>query len=90
MSETLTLSTPKKSVPENSPATQGPGLFAWSDRFVHRHIGPNPREIGQMLQTCGFDAAQDELLTRSGPRMGEAARVLADCLASIPALPDGR
>ena len=41
-------------------------------------------------QTCGFDAAQDELLTRSGPRMGEAARVLADCLASIPALPDGR
>jgi iron complex transport system substrate-binding protein len=35
-------------------------------------------------QSCGFDAAQDELLTRSGPRMGEAARVLADCLAALP------
>jgi len=41
-------------------------------------------------QACRFDAAQDELLTRSGPRMGEAARVLADCLAAIPAIPDGR
>lgn len=34
-------------------------------------------------KTCGFELAQFDLLTRPGPRMGEAAGVLADCLASI-------
>src|SRR6185503_8555596 len=27
--------------------------FAWSDRFVARHIGPRPEDLGLMLQTCG-------------------------------------
>lgn len=34
---------------------------------------------------CGFDTAAYELLTRPGPRLGEAARLLADCLARLGA-----
>lgn len=36
---------------------------------------------------CGYTSAQFELLTRSGPRLGEAASLLADCLVSIAAKP---
>ncbi|MFN0184841.1 MAG: ABC transporter substrate-binding protein [Aquabacterium sp.] len=32
---------------------------------------------------CGFDDAQYEMLVRPGPRLGEAAAVLADCLVRI-------
>src|SRR5688572_21348846 len=28
--------------------------FAWSDRFVARHIGPRPQDVERMLQECGF------------------------------------
>ena len=35
-------------------------------------------------QTCGFASARYELLIRPGPRMGEAALLLADCLLSLP------
>jgi iron complex transport system substrate-binding protein len=38
----------------------------------------------QKKRACGFDAARYELLTRPGPRLGEAALVLADCLARLP------
>ena len=34
-------------------------------------------------QTCGFPSARYELIVRPGPRMGEAATVLADCLVSM-------
>jgi iron complex transport system substrate-binding protein len=34
-------------------------------------------------QTCGFSSERYELLIRPGPRMGEAASVLADCLVAI-------
>ena len=34
-------------------------------------------------QTCGFSSERYALITRSGPRMGEAADLLADCLAGI-------
>ena len=34
-------------------------------------------------QSCGFAGARYELLVRPGPRMGEAAGVLADCLVAI-------
>jgi iron complex transport system substrate-binding protein len=33
--------------------------------------------------SCGFASERYELLTRPGPRMGEAAGVLADCLVAI-------
>ena len=35
-------------------------------------------------RSCGFAAPRYELLIRPGPRMGEAALLLADCLASLP------
>ena len=28
--------------------------FAWSDRFVARHIGPRPQDVERMLEQCGF------------------------------------
>jgi iron complex transport system substrate-binding protein len=34
-------------------------------------------------QACGFPSQRYELIVRPGPRMGEAAGVLADCLVSI-------
>ncbi len=34
-------------------------------------------------QSCGFSPERYELLTRPGPRMGEAAQALADCLAGL-------
>ena len=38
-------------------------------------------------QSCGFPSERYELLIRPGPRMGEAAGVLADCLMAIVAKP---
>jgi iron complex transport system substrate-binding protein len=32
---------------------------------------------------CGFETAQYDMLVRPGPRLGEAAHVLADCLARL-------
>ena len=34
-------------------------------------------------RSCGFGVDRYELLIRPGPRMGEAALVLADCLVAI-------
>lgn len=36
-------------------------------------------------RSCGLDEAGYELLTRPGPRLGEAARAIADCLSQLPA-----
>lgn len=36
-------------------------------------------------RTCGFTTQRQDLLMRPGPRMGEAAAVIADCLAEIGA-----
>ncbi len=33
---------------------------------------------------CGFDSAQGDVLVRPGPRMGEAAALLVDCLRRLP------
>jgi len=37
----------------------------------------------QRGKRCGFTPAQYDLLVRPGPRLGEAARVLSDCLARL-------
>jgi iron complex transport system substrate-binding protein len=37
----------------------------------------------QRGQSCGFTAGRFEMLVRPGPRLGEAARALADCLVTI-------
>jgi iron complex transport system substrate-binding protein len=34
-------------------------------------------------QACGFETERYELLIRPGPRMGEAAIALADCVAGL-------
>lgn len=36
-------------------------------------------------RVCGFSPERYEFLIRPGPRMGEAALILADCLAGLPA-----
>ena len=55
-----------------------------------RNLAEMPKRPGwnrlvalQNRQACGFSAARYELLTRPGPRLGEAAQVLADCLAHL-------
>lgn len=35
-------------------------------------------------QHCGFAASQYDVLVRPGPRLGEAAELMADCLAVLP------
>jgi iron complex transport system substrate-binding protein len=37
----------------------------------------------QQAQICGFDVEQYELLIRPGPRLGQAALLMADCLAAL-------
>lgn len=57
---------------------------------VDRSLRDMPRRPGwgalralREHQTCGFEGPRYELLVRPGPRMGEAARLLADCLAAL-------
>lgn len=35
-------------------------------------------------RACGFEERRHDVLVRPGPRLGEAAAILADCLASLP------
>ena len=44
----------------------------------------------QMRRSCGFAPERYELLIRPGPRLGEAALLLADCLARLPEIVDAR
>lgn len=37
-------------------------------------------------RSCGFETARYEVLIRPGPRMGEAALLIADCLAKMPSV----
>ena len=41
-------------------------------------------------QVCGFPHARFELLIRPGPRLGEGALAIADCLGGLPAREGGR
>ncbi|WP_292451956.1 ABC transporter substrate-binding protein [Methylibium sp.] len=57
---------------------------------VQREIDAMPRRPGwrhlralQQQRTCGFAAGRYEMLVRPGPRLGEAALQLADCLAML-------
>ena len=54
MSEMLTAPSNVK-----SPSAAGhPQSFAWSDRFVRRHIGPDDGQTRQMLELCGFSSLE--------------------------------
>ena len=59
---------------------------------VDRDVAAMPQRPGwQQLpalrqgRQCGFPHARYELLIRPGPRLGEAAELLADCLQRLPA-----
>jgi iron complex transport system substrate-binding protein len=39
---------------------------------------------------CSFEPARWDLLVRPGPRLGEGALAVADCLAGLPAPAPGR
>ena len=61
---------------------------------AQRNLADMPRRPGwsalralQRRRTCGFDSEHYELLVRPGPRLGEAARALADCLVALNELP---
>ena len=45
--------------------------------------GWNTLRALRLRRSCGFDAEHYEVLVRPGPRMGEAALALADCLATL-------
>ena len=40
--------------------------FAWTDRFVTRHIGPNAAEVRAMLKVCGLESL-DDLVAKTVP-----------------------
>src|ERR1041384_2236512 len=58
MSEKLTaVKSPESSSPAVSSANPtAASPFAWSDRFVQRHIGPGTSEVSEMLKLCGFSS----------------------------------
>src|ERR1051326_678342 len=61
MSETLTAVSPQEETgrPDSLTAEAGISkLFAWSDRFLRRHIGPAQEDVAQMLEVCGFESLE--------------------------------
>ena len=85
-----------ESVSEPLKQNQSPdatGIPAHPDQFVHRHIGPNAAEAGEMLASIGFKNL-DELIAAAVPeniRLGRplqlpAARTESEALASLKAL----
>ena len=61
---------------------------------VQREVQTRPGRPGwqglealQHGRICGFETTRYEVLIRPGPRMGEAALLIADCLAKLPPAP---
>jgi hypothetical protein len=52
----------------------GPSPLDWHDGFVHRHIGPRPGDIAEMLAALGFDASTPSSTRSSPPRFASTAR----------------
>jgi len=48
-----------------------------------RRPGWNRLRALEQRRSCGFDASHYDVLVRPGPRMGEAAMQIADCLAQL-------
>lgn len=58
---------------------------------VERNLRDLPRRPGwatlkalQLGRTCAFEASRYDMLVRPGPRLGEAAELVADCLQALP------
>lgn len=61
-----------------------------------RNLAEMPKRPGwsainalRLRRSCGFVEARYEVLIRPGPRLAEAADVIADCLAGLPAVAAG-
>jgi iron complex transport system substrate-binding protein len=61
---------------------------------VERNLRDMPRRPGwatlkalQTGRTCAFEATRYDMLVRPGPRLGDAAELIADCLQALPAQP---
>jgi iron complex transport system substrate-binding protein len=52
---------------------------------MHKRPGWNHLRALREQRVCGFPSAQYDVLVRPGPRLGEAAELLADCLVSLGA-----
>jgi iron complex transport system substrate-binding protein len=68
-----------------------PDVVMASERAVRSMAGrPGWRSLRALpSRACGFDEGRYELLIRPGPRMGEAALAMADCLAGLEAAKEG-
>ena len=66
-----------------------PDIIMASERQVKSMAGRPGWQSLRALEgrSCGFATERYELLIRPGPRMGEAALVIADCLAGLRAQP---
>src|SRR5205809_6604160 len=53
-------------LPETGPNPVQANVFAWSDRFAQRHIGPNAAEVKEMLDACGYNTL-DSLIDAAVP-----------------------
>ncbi|MEG0821322.1 MAG: helical backbone metal receptor [Burkholderiaceae bacterium] len=60
-------------------------VMAASDNFatMARRPGWGALPALRVAHPCSFPATHYELMTRPGPRMGEAAEIIADCLVSL-------
>jgi iron complex transport system substrate-binding protein len=56
-------------------------------REMPRRPGWRTLKALQDGRTCAFDAARYDMLVRPGPRLGEAAERIADCLQALPPVP---
>jgi glycine dehydrogenase len=72
-----TIFAPELNAAESAAADGKPSArpFAWTDRFVHRHIGPNPAEIRDMLKVVGFDSL-DAMIDATVPQSIRQAQPL--------------
>jgi glycine dehydrogenase len=59
----------------NTAAPSSTNPFPWTDRFVHRHIGPNAAEAAAMLKVCGFSSL-DEMVDSAVPKAIRSAKPL--------------
>lgn len=53
-------------------------------RDMSRRPGWSTLKALQTGRTCAFEATRYEMLVRPGPRLGEAAELVADCLQALP------
>src|SRR3954464_15748527 len=58
-----------------SNAATKPRPFAWTDRFVNRHIGPSATEVQEMLKVVGY-ASLDALVEATVPKSIRMAQPL--------------